>query len=700
MQHEKPNTSTEKASLNSNPWSSLAEYSYSLDKLHESQQETDIETNNEQEVDAITTKKLSDYKNRKLPFDFNERVRLAEEYEDWYEDMATPLEHAYMGLSSEERIILFANAKPLQQLEYLSIMDRYIDQDQWNHNYGRHCKGFSHLLSLAINDETTSPLIKTVSEYFYDHLDDDYDVDTWYSNDGPDTWPEEVVEFEKKQAQLRERFPLLDDGSGNTIKLITPHIAASSTLMNFVSDKNEVLFEDEPNLKYHLQMLHATTTKIAIEAKTGLKLEKIPLTAQLNLFDNMMYSDNEHFDHICSVLNANTEDVRTEIASGFFSAQYGKDFGDSLLAIGESKKLNDKEKRATLYSFNTCHNCIQAVTDLYQQILPDEHFHVEYSKAANERLVDAITVFSEIAKNGYAEADLGWAGNQKIDYHSAFEAIKLETKSLHIIANVLSDIEENQEGSFAEVVIKPDTSKQCLNRTMYNLYSPKHGYVLLYTRPGGSHTFNPTFEYGKERSKYDETASNIGVEASMSITTNPVDPFSLPNPFKPNKKLLKNPDYYDEATMNKVSAIRLDREGRAPGMAADDIRRDPVSVTGTVSVDLAAIGDRADTPSGKIARLIATGNAIRAKNKGLESSLNHNINHFDQQRYGSSKGFAALVHRLDAYMQKLVKEHPPKTKDCFTEKMKEYSQKNKQKIQNVSTKNRHLATFAQPASAS
>ena len=81
----------------------------------------------------------------------------------------------------------------------------------------------------------------------------------------------------------------------------------------------------------------------------------------------------------------------------------------------------------------------------------------------------------------------------------------------------------------------------------------------------------------------------------------------------PNRRNLREPNYYDPQTMDKVSAIRLDREGRAPGMAPDDPQRDPISPEGMISVDLAAIGDRADTPSGKIARLFSVGNKLRQK---------------------------------------------------------------------------------------
>ena len=108
------------------------------------------------------------------------------------------------------------------------------------------------------------------------------------------------------------------------------------------------------------------------------------------------------------------------------------------------------------------------------------------------------------------------------------EALEYEAKSLEIISGTLGDVKSGAKGAFAEVVLPRDESLQRLNRTFYNFYSPQHGYVLLYTRPEGSHSFDPMIEFGKEKSKYREDSINAGVEASISLTTNPIDPFSLP----------------------------------------------------------------------------------------------------------------------------------------------------------------------------
>lgn len=112
--------------------------------------------------------------------------------------------------------------------------------------------------------------------------------------------------------------------------------------------------------------------------------------------------------------------------------------------------------------------------------------------------------------------------------------------------------------------------------------------------------------------------------------------------------------------MDKVSAIRLDREGRAPGMAPDDPQRDPISPEGMISVDLAAIGDRADTPSGKIARLFSVGNKLRAESSGeTDYSLNHNTNWFTHDEYGSADGFRRLANYVDSIANALCVLHPP-----------------------------------------
>ena len=324
--------------------------------------------------------------------------------------------------------------------------------------------------------------------------------------------------------------------------------------------------------------------------------------------------------------------------------------------IANSERISGEQLGEILDKIESCRASIDKITSLYKDF-DDGKFASEYSRAANERLTDIITVFREIANHGEAKAAPGWLGEVKFGYGEAIEALGYETKSLEIISGTLEDVSTGKEGAFAERVLTPDARH---GRSMYNFYSPDHGYVLLYTRAEGSGIFDSALEYGKF------TGANAGVEASISLITDPVNPFRLPKPYRPDRHKVKNAHYYDHLTMDKVSAIRLDREGRAPGMTADDPERSPVNPVGMVSVDLAAIGDREDTPSGKIARLISVGNELRAEANDDDTSLNHNTRWFSQDEYGTELGFHRLVSYVDSMVNEWCRECPPKRGEGFT----------------------------------
>ena len=311
-----------------------------------------------------------------------------------------------------------------------------------------------------------------------------------------------------------------------------------------------------------------------------------------------------------------------------------------------------------LLKIKSCRESISGIASMFDNF-DNGIFSSQYSRAANERLTDALTVFRQIAKDGTAKADLDWAGRPEFTFDSAMEALTYEAKSLEIINGTLQNISAGKDGAFIELILKPDRNSAKNNRSVYNLYSPDYGYTLLYTRPEGSHSFNPALEYGKKRSRYISESNNAGVEASISFMTNPADPFSLPNPFRPD--IASQQD--DPAKLNKVSAIRLDREGRTLDMPPNDPNRDTISSKGICSIDLAAIGDSADTPSGKIARLLSVGGEIRAKKNGTESSLNHNTRWFDQAQYGSAEGFYKLVTYLDDIFIDWCNKHNPDNND-------------------------------------
>lgn len=480
-----------------------------------------------------------------------------------------------------------------------------------------------------------------------------------------------LVSPDDGRAEIAPGVVAIKSNNYNNTKIVNL-VDRNNQELNVASDNHPDLSEKDMAL---LSAVHASEFRDSFSKKMGLDLKKVSLGSQVQLLRFIeKKNNNDRFERLCKALNGVDEGLRLKLAESFLAADFGEDFGDSLLTIANSERLSNKEKEEILDQIGSCRESIQKIAGLYRWF-DDGKFAKQYARAANERLTDALSVFEQIAKNSSAEADLGWPGRMKYDYDTAMEALQYETKSLGIISGVMDDLIERKEGAFAEVALHRDKDNQRLNRTVYNFYSPDYGYVTLYTRREGSHSFDPMVEYGKVRSRYDKTSVNAGVEASISFVVNPVDSFSLPSPFKPDSRALKNPRFYDTATMDKVSAIRIDREGRAPGASANNSDRDPINPVGLASVDLAAINDRADTPSGKIARLFATGNALRARKNGSDSALNHNTKWFEQDKYGTAEGFGEIVDYLDKWMIRLVDLCPPGVGEGFTAMKEQANQK-------------------------
>ncbi len=417
-----------------------------------------------------------------------------------------------------------------------------------------------------------------------------------------------------------------------------------------------------PHSQQLLQLCHGSNTvSRKISETLNYKIEKIPLESQLALLNFMSKADNKRFNKLCDTMKNIDENLKPKLLENFVATGFGDDFGDSLLTLANSKRFSKEQIGEIFDNFTSCRNSINSITRLYAKI-DNGQFAKEYRLAASERLTDAVAVFREIAQKGSATTDLTWIGKPKFKINSAMEALRYETKSLEIISGTMSDVMNGKEGTFAEVVLPPDHKNSYKARTMYNFYSPKHGYVLLHTRAEGSHVFDPMVEYGKKvRNPNSAYSNSAGTEASISFMADPVSPFALPSPFRPDQKKLQDPSYYNKENMNRVSAIRLDREGRTPDQNPDSDKKDPINKSGTVSVDLAAIGDRSDTPSGKIARLFSVGNKLRNEkiSNNDNSSLNHNTNWFEQKKYGNADYFKSIVNQIDASMLELCKTRPP-----------------------------------------
>ena len=402
--------------------------------------------------------------------------------------------------------------------------------------------------------------------------------------------------------------------------------------------------------------------KTLIEQKIGnIDLANLSIDAQVQLLKYMTEADNKRFNYLSQTMQEIDSDLRPILAESYLAASFGEDFGDALLDIANSKILNTEQVKEILLKIKSCRESISGIASMFDNF-DNGTFSSQYSRAANERLTDALTVFRQISKDGTAKADLDWAGHPEFTFDSAMDALTYEAESLEIINGTLQDISTGKDGAFAELILRPDRKSAKNNRSVYNLYSPNYGYTLLYTRPEGSHSFNPALEYGKNRNRYVPESHNAGVEASISFIANPINSFSLPNPFRMNQAT----PHDDPTKRNKVSAIRLDREGRTLEMPPDDPNRDAINPEGICSIDLAAIGDPATTPSGKIARLLSVGGKIRAKKNGTESSLNHNTKWFNQAQYGSAEGFYKLVTYLDDIFISWCSDHSPDKNDTHS----------------------------------
>lgn len=508
----------------------------------------------------------------------------------------------------------------------------------------------------------------------------------------------------QKQESIRQLFP--DIPSNTKVSIVAPDIVATlensfgypipTGLVNRRGEKTSLLIPEQGNSfqidrsqAFLLQAVYGIPgVKRAVNQEIGVDLTEVPLSGQLPLLDYMASSSKERFSKLSNTLHRIDSRLRLKLAENFVAAGFGEDFGDSLLEIASSERLTDKEKAQILDNMSSCRKSISVIAGWYRN-LDEGNFTKQYARAANERLTDIVTVFREIAKKGTATADSGRGEPITFDYKSAIEALKYETKSLEMISGTVQDVADGQNGAFAEVVVSPDKSHSSKNRTVYNLYSPRHGYVLLHTRSEGTHSFDPQLEYGKVGSRYNPNSVNTGTEASISFMANPVEPFSLPTPFKdlpwykqnnlrPRGKKSDIEKAAENYKRNRVSANRLDREGIPLGAPANDPNRDPVAPQGRVSVDLSAIGDKPDTPSGKIARLITVGNMIRAKERGSnEIYLNHNTKWFDK-KYGTTDGFKRLVNHIDTLMcgdgrtyPGLVGLRPPAEGEGLIEKWRE-----------------------------
>lgn len=295
--------------------------------------------------------------------------------------------------------------------------------------------------------------------------------------------------------------------------------------------------------------------------------------------------------------------------------EFGDDYGDSILTIAEkASPEQSKEIFGTIASFRESSAAIAKWYEAY-----DPKLAGAIKMAMNERLTDALYAMEALVQYGHLEIDVA-PHRDKPDYENDGRFM-MRLGSLAEGLEILHGLEKSLRLQH-EIVTAQDVSVSRVigeNNSQFMAYrfsSAEQGDVLLYIRPEGAKGYDPNFEYGNFK----------GVEASISFIVNPTDPKHLRSDKDP-----------------QGVSIRFDREGRAPHETPFSEDRDPTREEGSISLDVSSgLGDGRHMPV-KIGRLIAAGNILRAAKTGGEVSLHHNVNHFDQQRYGNREGFAKLA---------------------------------------------------------
>jgi hypothetical protein len=338
----------------------------------------------------------------------------------------------------------------------------------------------------------------------------------------------------------------------------------------------------------------------------GIKFEDIDMQTQIRLLHFASHADTDRFYRLLDGTGGLDEKSRPQFLETFLATEFGDDFGESILTINE--KLPEEVAVEVFDMAGEYRKQSKKFASWFASY--DPGFAKATERAMNERLTDSLVALETLAVGGKLDAQLGPGGHFELSSaQEALEIMRLQKGAMQTIQDVITDphvetshvTEEN--GKFM----------------MYRFVSEAHGQALLYVRPEGAKGYDSRFEYGNEQ----------GVEASISFIANPVDPHDLLTE--------KDPDGV---------SIRFDREGRKTDESPFSEDRDPTRHDGSISLDMSSILGKEGTPGARIGKFIAAGNVLRAAKNGGFEALNHNNNHFDQEKYGTTDGFAGLANYI------------------------------------------------------
>lgn len=364
-----------------------------------------------------------------------------------------------------------------------------------------------------------------------------------------------------------------------------------------------------------LRVMHEPKVRDLVNDELGLDIRVLSVDEQLHLLDYMQSGNADRYKRMIATSQQLDGAAREQFAKAFLATEFGDDFGDALLDITE----HTNPEQAT-HVFETILQLRQRTAEFARMFTGiDPELAESTKRAMNERITDALVALREVAVHGSLHEDVA-PHRHKEGYESdgSFDiTVDSMDKAMEIMDGLEATFATMHAITTASDLHISKVNEDTTQFTLYRLISSKEGNMLVYVRPKGGYEYDPKVEYG----------NRSGVEASVSFMVNPLNPHRLQRP--------KDRD---------AVSLRFDHEGRTVDELPDSPDRDPTRTDGLISVDISSgVGDP-DSLAVRIGRLIAAGNRIRARRQGTADSLHHNVNYFNQEKYGPSEGFAGLAH--------------------------------------------------------
>lgn len=478
-------------------------------------------------------------------------------------------------------------------------------------------------------------LLKAVAKGFLREVNSNYSFanhpENWVEGSPWQIEQEEMNDYYERVSQesLHKKFPMFGEkdhlvmvaqgvcGSRTFLGLdkICDQDGKSASVLNWKQGNNFNISQDDAFL---LRLAHQEMTRRILQENLSLNIDELSISSQVRFLKFAIESSNDRYNKLASAIHKYKKpDDKMKFFESFLSLDFGEDFGDTILSIAEHA---EQDKSLEIFKIvGQYRETSKNFGELYKDF--DPSFALAAEQAMNERLTDLLVLAESVAENGGVTVDVS-PGKNKEGYISDGH-FNTTVKSLDEVIDVMKSVVDAQQ--ILKGILSDDKTQliksikengDMLQFQSYQFMNQEKGFAKLHVREQGSTSYDKSAEYG----------NSSGTEATIGWLVNPKNPY--------NRISAKDPD---------AISFRFDREGRLATEPPDSSNRSPIRKEGIISLDIGSVlGNDPNSLPTRLGRMIAAGNEIRASRLGVGSSLNHNINYFDQ-KYGNADEFENLV---------------------------------------------------------